>query len=150
MANIDHVPQIVQKIYESVGELEKLFPGRHFTPDGHLVGSIGEVLAAHRYGLTLLPASSAGHDAISPSGKCVQVKATHGNSVGIRSECDHLIVLRISQDGSFDEVYNGPGDMPWDAAGRMQKNGQRAISLGRLRELMLRVPLDARLPAISP
>lgn len=68
MANIDHVPQIVQKIYESAGELEKLFPGRHFTPDGHLVGSIGEVLAAHRYGLTLLLASSASHDAISPSG----------------------------------------------------------------------------------
>ena len=36
----------VQKIYEIVGELQADFPGRSFTPDGHLVGSIGEVMAS--------------------------------------------------------------------------------------------------------
>ena len=49
---------------------------RHFTPDGHLVGSIGEVLVASYYGLELLPASSQTHDAKSDSGKMVQIKAT--------------------------------------------------------------------------
>ena len=33
-----------------VAELEAEFPGRHFTLDGHLVGSIGEVMAAYYYG----------------------------------------------------------------------------------------------------
>ena len=49
------VPEIVRELYSSVAELEELFPGRKFTLDGHLVGSIGEVIAAHRYGLELLP-----------------------------------------------------------------------------------------------
>jgi len=33
--------------------LENTFTGRHFTLGGHLVGSIGEVLAAYYYGIDL-------------------------------------------------------------------------------------------------
>jgi hypothetical protein len=40
------VPALVSRLYEIVDELEEIFPGRHFTPDGHLVGSLGESLAA--------------------------------------------------------------------------------------------------------
>ena len=39
----------VQKLIGIVNELEVDFPGRHFTLDGHLVGSIGEVMAAYYY-----------------------------------------------------------------------------------------------------
>jgi hypothetical protein len=35
----------VADIYKAVAELTKRYPGRPFTPDGHLVGSIGEVIA---------------------------------------------------------------------------------------------------------
>jgi hypothetical protein len=41
-----------------------MFPGRHFTPDGHMVGSLGECLVAHAYGLELQTASNKGFDAI--------------------------------------------------------------------------------------
>ena len=41
----------VQKLIGIVNELEADFPGRHFTLDGHLVGSIGEVMAAYYYGV---------------------------------------------------------------------------------------------------
>ena len=60
---VEKVPGLVGQLYELVAQLEGLFPGRRFTPDGHLVGSIGEVIAAHRYGLELLPHSAQGHDA---------------------------------------------------------------------------------------
>jgi hypothetical protein len=30
-----------------------MFPGGHFTPDGHMVGSIGEAIAAYHYGIDL-------------------------------------------------------------------------------------------------
>lgn len=50
------VRQQVQKLVEIVAELEKEFPGRHFTLDGHLVGSIGEVMAAYYYGIELYTA----------------------------------------------------------------------------------------------
>jgi hypothetical protein len=136
VTSIDSIPRLVRSLYEIVAELEKLFPGRKFTPDGHLVGSIGEVLAAHRYGLELLAASAERHDATSPDGRLVQIKATQTGLIGMRSEPDHLLVLKLNSDGSADEVYNGPGAAPWEQAGRLQKNGQRAISLARLRRLM--------------
>jgi hypothetical protein len=39
------LPPPVATIYRAVAELEAQY-GRKFTPDGHLVGSIGEVVAA--------------------------------------------------------------------------------------------------------
>ena len=149
MHGTQHIPGLVRQIYAIVEELERLFPGRRFTPDGHLVGSIGEVLAAHRYGLTLLPSSSEAHDALSKSGIKVQVKATQGKTVAMRSEPDHLIVLKILEDGSDQEIYNGPGAAPWLEAGKLQRNGQRPISLTRLRSLMERVQESERLSKIG-
>lgn len=64
----------------------------------------------------------------------------------MRSCCDHLVVLRLLRDGSAEEVYNGPGSLAWNAAGSMQKNGQRPISLSRLRTLMAGIPQDERIP----
>ena len=40
------LPEPVARIYKATAALEALYPGRKFTPDGHLVGSIGEVIAA--------------------------------------------------------------------------------------------------------
>ena len=40
------LPARVAAIYRAVEELEAAYPLRKFTPDGHLVGSIGEVIAA--------------------------------------------------------------------------------------------------------
>lgn len=142
---VEAVPEIIEELYELVAKLETLFPGRSFTPDGHLVGSIGEVVAAHRYNLQLLPASAECHDAVSTSGAYVQIKATQGKSVGIRAEPEYLIVLKIHKNGSSSEVFNGPGNIAWAAAGKMQKNGQRAISVSKLHKLMLEVSKDAQI-----
>jgi len=57
------LPEPVARIYKPTAELETLYPGRKFRPDGHLVGSIGEVVAAEALGLILYPMSRAGHDA---------------------------------------------------------------------------------------
>jgi hypothetical protein len=49
------LPPQVAAIYCAVEELEALYPGRKFTPDGHLVGSIGEVTyMQNRYVITLM------------------------------------------------------------------------------------------------
>jgi len=140
------VPGIVVELYSKVRELERLFPGRRFTLDGHLVGSIGEVLAAHRYGLSLLPASTKGHDAKAENGALVQVKATQRDQVGMSSQPQHLIVLRLFADGAVEEVFNGPGEIAWQHAGPVQKNGQRPISVSKLKKLMGSVSADQRLP----
>lgn len=147
---VDSVPGLVGQLYALVAEFEALFPGRRFTPDGHLVGSIGEVIAAHRYGLELLRHSAQGHDARSVSGALVEIKATQGSSVALREEPNHLIVLHLSKLGEASEVYNGPRATVWSAAGAMQRNGQRSVSLSKLRALMAQVPEALRLPGCAP
>ncbi len=114
--------------------------------DGHLVGSIGEVLVADAYGLELLPASAERHDACSTDGRNVQIKATQRGRFALSGEPDYLIAIRIERDGSWEEIYNGPGAEPWAQAGKMQKNGQRPISIARLRDLAEKVPASERIP----
>jgi hypothetical protein len=143
---VERVPELVRKLYSLVAELEALFPGRAFTPDGHLVGSIGEVIAAYRYSLTLHAASQEAHDAVAPDGRQVQVKATQGTGVALRAEPEHLIVLHLDRYGEATEVFNGPGAVVWSNCGAMQKNGQRPISLSKLRTLMQQVPFAGRVP----
>ncbi|MCR5545911.1 MAG: hypothetical protein K6F30_05475 [Lachnospiraceae bacterium] len=46
---MDGIKENVQRLIEIVKELEQDFPGRHFTLDGHLIGSIGEVMASYYY-----------------------------------------------------------------------------------------------------
>lgn len=150
MPSIDQIPAKICQLYEIVEELEELFPGRHFTPDGHLVGSIGEVLAAYHYDLELLPASAVAHDARTKDGKLVQIKATQRNSIGIRAEPEYLLVLRILKHGKSEEIFNGPGKLAWDSAGKMQSNGQRSISCSKLLALMDQIDTHDRIKRVHP
>ena len=129
----------IKELYTIINELESSYPGRKFTIDGHLVGSIGEVIVAEHYDLSLLPNSTKTHDAISKEGKFVQIKVTQVKGISISSEPDYLIVIKLFSDGSWEEIYNGSGKKVWDNAGKMQKNGQRPISLAKLRRLMCSV-----------
>ena len=128
------LPAQVAAIYRATRELEALYPQRKFTPDGHLVGSIGEVVAAEALGLTLHPSSYPGHDAYDDNGD-VQIKMTAGKSVAMCATCIRLVVLRIASPEEAEIVYDGPGEPAWSCAGKLGKNGQRVVSLAKLRAL---------------
>jgi hypothetical protein len=130
-------PKLLRAIYEAVDGLEAMFPGRFFTPDGHMVGSLGEALAAYYYGIQLSQASTQCHDGICEN-RQVQVKATQGDRVAITSQPEHLLVLKLNRDGSFIETYNGPGSLVWNLVAHKPKpkNGQYQVSLATLRRLM--------------
>src|SRR5580700_7326249 len=106
------LPEPVARIYKATAELEALYPSRRFTPDGHLVGSIGEVVAAEALGLTLYPQSHAGHDAYDANGD-VQIKMTAGKSVAMHTECIRLVVLRVVSSEEAEIVYDGNGAPAW-------------------------------------
>lgn len=127
-----------------------MYLGRHFTPDGHLVGSIGEVFAAERYGISLFTASCETHDDIAPDGRFVQIKATQRRAIGISSEPDYLLMLSIDEKGRLEEVYNGPGKPVWQLIinRKRPKTGQYQVSLARLRLLNAGVSPEDRVPQI--
>ena len=140
----------MNRLYSTVHDLETMFPGRHFTPDGHMVGSIGECLVADAYDLELMPASNKGYDATSKTGKQVEIKATQSNKLAFRSEPEHTIAIKILPNGAFEEIYNGPGEIIWrQFKGRkLPSNGQYQISLTRLKKLNGDVPGSLRIPRV--
>lgn len=141
-------PQLMAQLYGVVAELEAMFK-RPFTPDGHMVGSIGEALAAHFYGLTLTPCSTPGCDALL-DGKRIEIKATQGKKVLFRCAPEHLLVLKLHKDGTFDEIYNGDGGRVWALVAHKAKpsNGQHGVSLAALRRLNAKVADAERIPRV--
>ena len=128
---------LIQKLYKVTDTLNAEFAseGRRFTPDGHLLGSIGEVLASFVFDLDLERPSREGHDARTKDGKRVQIKLTAVDSgIALYSGPDFLIAFQLTDEG-IETIYNGPGEIVWKNCGKKQKNGQRHIGLDKLRHL---------------
>lgn len=145
--------ELVAQLHSIVVELEAMHPGRKFSLDGHLVGSIGEAAAEAMFAIRLQPPSSGGHDAIADDGRNVEIKATYGTSgVGVRVSSHDtaaaLIVIRLSRDPDVEHetVYNGALARVAGQLGPLQKNGQAQLGLSTLRVVDATVPDDERVP----
>lgn len=132
-----------------VSELEDSFTGRHFTLDGHLVGSIGEIMAAYYYGIDLYDASAPTHDGRTKDGREVQIKITQQDRVVINEKPESLIVLFLNRNtGEINEIYNGTGDLPWDTAYLYEKHNKRYMMVSKLLEMDKSVSDANRIPMI--
>ena len=143
----EKLPRLISSLYRIVDELEMSFP-RKFTLDGHLVGSIGEVVAAHFYDLELASQSTEALDAWTLDGtrRSVQIKLTQGKSVQIAKTekiPDYLIVLRIDRRNGFDEVFNGEYPIHFLESKTVSKRLEWSVSLSSLRSLPKRNPLPS-------
>lgn len=111
-------PKIESKIqialegqFAAVSQLQSAYPGKPFTLDGRLVGDIGEVVAGLAYKLTLNEGLTKHHDAVCDEGRNVQIKTTFGTSLTfpVHHVPDYYLGIRMNRDGTFEEIYNGPG-----------------------------------------
>ncbi len=143
---IEKIRKKYQKMVSIVAELEKEFPGRHFTLDGHLIGSIGEVMAAYHYGIKLHGSGAETHDG-TVGKKEVQIKITQQDSVVISGKPDYLIVIYLTKQGDIYEVYNGPGTEPWETAYTRKGYKTRYMRVNRLMELDKQVKAKDRIKA---
>ena len=145
---MDRVWIKIRKMIGIVSELEAEFPGRHFTLDGHMVGSIGEVMAAYYYGIELYKSSTERHDGI-VGDREVQIKITQRDDIVINAEPSYLIVLYLTREGDIYEVYNGPGKAPWDTAGKKDGHNNSHMRVNKLMELDKMVPDADRILQIN-
>ena len=142
----------LQQLFQIVEQLETEYAeyNRKFTIDGHLIGSIGEVLVAEAFDLELEKNSTPVIDARTKDGtnRTVQIKATQIDRVSFSSKHenedvpDQVIVISIDKTGNWKVEFNGPGKLIYENLGKPQKNGQSQISLTKLRRLMDDVPKD--------
>ncbi len=139
-SRFEEVPALIGDLLKTTQRLNVLVTGRPFTPDGYLVGSIGEVVAEYIYDLKLRKASTPQIDADTHDGRSVQIELTgaNGRSFGIRwssqrkvKHADVLIALKLNETG-FMEIYNG--QFPVDLLeGRPDtSNGQLSVPISKL------------------
>jgi len=140
----------VKDVFDACRKLSAISGGvRKFTPDGTMVGDIGEVIAGSFYRVKLDKISSPYWDGIYDV-KNVQIKTTaitqnpstylkkpkkgFGNGL--------LMVFQIDpQNGQNKLIYNGDIQRVWDELKNIQpdKNGAKMISLERLARLAKKV-----------
>lgn len=147
--NIEAAMGHVRTLLDQVNALEALFPGRHFTLDGHLVGSLGEIAAAYHYGIELFRPSKEHHDGF-VGNRNVQIKITQTDNVLIGEEPEYLIVLYLARTGNIYEVYNGPGAIPWKTPGKPDKRGYKHLRVNKLMSLDRDIKPEERIAAVHP
>jgi hypothetical protein len=103
------VVSALAKVFKAIEALREAYPHRAFTIDGRLVGDLGEILAEIWYDITLYKSQQPHHDAETSDGKKVQTKATFKQSLTFTSVPEYYLGLKLNADGSFVEIYNGPG-----------------------------------------
>ena len=143
-----NVKDKVQQLIRIVAELEKDFPGRHFTLDGHLVGSIGEVMAEYYYGIKLCKASQEIYDG-EVDDKKIQIKITQRDTILISHKPEYLIALYLSRSGEIYEIYNGPGDVPWESVESFDSHNYKHLRVNKLMELDRQVDDADRIAMIN-
>ena len=147
--NIEAAMGHVRTLLDQVNALEAMFPGRHFTLDGHLVGSVGEIAASYHYGIKLFPPSTERHDGYI-CGRNVQIKITQTDNVLIGEKPEYLIVLYLARTGKIYEVYNGPGAIPWKVPGKPDKRGYKLLRVNMLMSLDGEIKPKDRITAVHP
>ena len=142
----------VEAIYRAVESLTKRF-GRKFTPDGILVGTLGEVLAEEKYDLKLLPQKTKAFDAIDCFKREVQIRCNQRSTTPIKKGASKgfFLALKLRPDGTIEEIFNGPASIAHKlTVGRKADSaGFVALSHNKLRKLMESVPRNERIPLRS-
>lgn len=84
--------------------------------------------------------------------KKVEVKTTQGAAVALSNHPEHLLVLKLMTDGSFEDHYNEPGQPRRDLLKEQKptKNGQQQVRSTMLSSLMSGMDAAQLLEPIRP
>ena len=133
----------IRKMFEAQRELQTAFPKRLFTPDGRMIGDIGEAIAEMAYRVTVDAKSRKDWDGKREE-TCdgcpeVQVRATQGDETYIKKppEDGRLLVFKIFRDGTWECCYNGGARSVWNSQATRKANerGEKFIKLQALKVL---------------
>lgn len=157
--NKSAVPEAMRQILAAIQQLSNAYPHKKFTIDGRLLGDIGEVLCEDVYDLKLFGDVQRHHDATCSDDRKVQIKATMGGgktkflTFPAHHVPDYLLGVLIKADGTFEEIFNGPGRIAAKAIANrsVPRNfSLHCVSLSRLRELQKEVAKEDRIPFRQP
>lgn len=150
------INQAVQQLLSIVEKLRHAYPdgNKKFTLDGRLVGDIGEILVSEAYDVTLFDGLEKHHDGKTTDGRLVQIKATMKEALTFPADHipDFYLGIKIKEDGTFVEIFNGPGDVVHAAIANRShpKNNLHSISVATLAKLNETVESEKRILLRQP
>ncbi len=125
------------KIFAGIQQLKEALPAKEFTIDGRLVGDIGEAIVQRDYHIKLYDGLAKDYDGETPCGKRVQIKATFKDSLTFKKASDYYIGIKIFENGKYEEIFNGPGNIIAEHYKNRKGIGQELLSFPnkKLKEL---------------
>ena len=133
------ISDAVKQMLQIVKHLRSKYPKKRFTLDGRLVGDLGEILVEDTYDVKLHEGLQKHHDGITPDGKQVQIKTTMQNSLTFPVDHipDYYLGIKIKPDGTFREIFNGPGRVAREAVKNRKptKTNLHSVSISILERL---------------
>ena len=147
MSRSSRIRRALTRIFRGIRELQGIHPNRRFTIDGRLVGDIGEMMAELHFLIELDEVQQALHDGTADDDRRVQVKATFKESLTFKTVPEVYLGLKLYEDGTFEEIYNGPPGPIVEEYGHRAGFGEQLLSfpISRLRELNAQVAEEARI-----
>lgn len=136
-------------IFKGIESLRAAFNSeRQFTIDGRLVGDIGEVIAALEYDIVLDETSQQGYDGTTSDGRRVQIKATFQDQLTFKTVPDYYLGLKLNEDGTFEEIYNGPGQYIFERYSKRKGVGLVLLRFpaSELKKLQKKVQENEKIP----
>ena len=133
--------EAIKKLLKVVEELRRTYSYKSFTLDGRLVGDLGEVIVEQNYDVKLFKKVVPKYDGKDSSGREVQIKATFYDTLGfpcrIEDVPDYYIGIKIFDNGSFEEIYNGQGSNIWELIKDRKgtKNSLHVVSISSLSKI---------------
>ncbi len=144
------IRKAIKDLLQIVATLHQQYPKKKFTLDGRLVGDLGEILAEEEYELELYDGIVKYHDGETPDGRQVQIKATMKNLLTFPQDHvpDYYLGIKIHQDGSITEIFNGPGAIAKKVIENRAPNkyNLHSVTLSALEELNKTVSEKDRIP----
>lgn len=144
----------VKQMLQIVEQLQNKYPRKKFTLDGRLIGDIGEILVENTYDVSLHERLRKHHDGITSDGRQVQIKATMQNSLTFPVDHvpDYYIGIKINADGTFREIFNGPGEIASEAIKNRKptKTNLHSVSISTLETLNQKVQEKDRIRRQAP
>ncbi len=134
-------------IYQTADELGREFKISSCTPDGHLLGAIGQIAAKMAFDLKKGSEEQEHNSTWVGDNKIIniQVRSTGRGSIALRKEPEHLIALDISELGKIRLLYNGPGYPVWEMI-KHQKQPQKYATKNQLRLAQSEVDKNSMIP----
>lgn len=140
----------IAEIYKIANELGSAFDIDTCTPDGHLLGAIGQIASKIAFKLEF-GSQKEEHNSTWADGirkVNVQVRCSGRGSIALREEPEHLIALEIGETGRIRLLFNGPGQYVWRRI-KHQRNSQKYASSKTLIEAQKEVDAKDQIPIVE-